>query len=91
MFCDSPLPSAEDLESPEPPVFCTPGFKIKKSNGHCTPAAQGGDDPESPDRPGNLAATPEVPAFQTPYLSRLVSTKKVQKTFSEDVTSQFSV
>ncbi|KAG7240387.1 hypothetical protein INR49_026958 [Caranx melampygus] len=68
--------SAENLESPEPPVFCTPGFKIKKTNGPCTPAAQSRDDPESPDRPGNLAATPEVPAFQTPYLNRLVSTKK---------------
>ncbi|XP_040913390.1 spindle and kinetochore-associated protein 3 isoform X2 [Toxotes jaculatrix] len=67
---------AENLESPEPPVFCTPGFKIKKTNGHCSPPAQGSGDPESPTHPGILPTTPEVPAFQTPYVNRLVSTKK---------------
>lgn len=71
------LPSANSLESPEPPVFCTPGFKIKKTNGHCSPPAQGNGDPESPCCPGNLPTTPDVPAFQTPYMNRLVSTKKV--------------
>ncbi|XP_049905162.1 spindle and kinetochore-associated protein 3 [Epinephelus moara] len=67
---------AQTLESPEPPVFCTPGFKIRKTNGHCSPPAQGNGDPESPGHPGNLPTTPEVPAFQTPYVNRLVSTKK---------------
>ncbi|XP_035533070.1 spindle and kinetochore-associated protein 3 [Morone saxatilis] len=67
---------ADNLESPEPPVFCTPGFKIKKTNGQCSPPAQGNGDPESPGRPGNLPTTPEVPAFQTPYMNRLVSNKK---------------
>ncbi|XP_030614190.1 SKA complex subunit 3 [Archocentrus centrarchus] len=66
----------EKLESPEPPVFCTPGFKIKKTNGHCSPAAQDTADPESPCCPGNLPTTPEVPAFKTPYVNRLVSTQK---------------
>ncbi|XP_060944771.1 spindle and kinetochore-associated protein 3 isoform X1 [Limanda limanda] len=73
---------AENLESPELPVFCTQGFKIKKTNkptANCSPAAPGGGDPESPTRPGPLCTTPEVPAFQTPYLSRLVSTKKSAK------------
>uniref|UniRef100_A0A8C4EST8 Spindle and kinetochore associated complex subunit 3 n=1 Tax=Dicentrarchus labrax TaxID=13489 RepID=A0A8C4EST8_DICLA len=72
---------ADNLESPEPPVFCTPGFKIKKTNGQCSPPAQGNDDPESPGRPGNLPTTPEVPAFQTPYMNRLVSNKKDSHTF----------
>ncbi|XP_045910916.1 spindle and kinetochore-associated protein 3 [Micropterus dolomieu] len=61
---------ANNLESPEPPVFCTPGFKIKKTNGHCN------GEPESPSCPDNVPSTPEVPAFQTPYVNRLVSTKK---------------
>ncbi|XP_044073316.1 spindle and kinetochore-associated protein 3 isoform X2 [Siniperca chuatsi] len=67
---------ANNVESPEPPVFCTPGFKIKKTNSHCALPAQGNGDPESPGCPGNLPSTPEVPAFQTPYVNRLVSTKK---------------
>uniref|UniRef100_A0A3B4UKP4 Spindle and kinetochore associated complex subunit 3 n=1 Tax=Seriola dumerili TaxID=41447 RepID=A0A3B4UKP4_SERDU len=67
---------AENLESPKPPVFCTPGFKIKKTNSHCSPPAQVSGDPESPVCPGHLPTTPEVPAFQTPYLNRLVSNKK---------------
>ncbi|XP_035031414.1 spindle and kinetochore-associated protein 3 isoform X1 [Hippoglossus stenolepis] len=73
---------AENLESPELPVFCTQGFKIKKTNkptANCSPAASGRGDPESPTRLGPLCTTPEVPAFQTPYLSRLVSTKKSAK------------
>ncbi|XP_054887383.1 spindle and kinetochore-associated protein 3 [Poeciliopsis prolifica] len=64
----------DNLESPEPPVICTPGFKIKKPNGHIPP--QETRDPESPCRHGNPSMTPEVPAFQTPYVNRLVSGKK---------------
>ncbi|XP_070694499.1 SKA complex subunit 3 [Pempheris klunzingeri] len=70
------LMKENSLESPEPPVFCTPGFKIKKTNGHCSPPAQGNGGPQSPGCPGNLPTTPEVPAFQTPYVNRLVSAKK---------------
>uniref|UniRef100_A0A8D3A5N9 Spindle and kinetochore associated complex subunit 3 n=1 Tax=Scophthalmus maximus TaxID=52904 RepID=A0A8D3A5N9_SCOMX len=65
-----------DLESPEPPVFCTPGLKIKKTNSHRSPAEQGSGDPESPGLRGHLHTTPEAPTFQTPYVNRLVSTKK---------------
>ncbi|XP_053184874.1 spindle and kinetochore-associated protein 3 [Scomber japonicus] len=68
--------NGDNLNSPEPPVFCTPGFKIKKPNGHCTPSAQGNAAPESPGCPSNLPTTPEVPAFKTPYVNRLVSSKK---------------
>ncbi|KAK2840154.1 hypothetical protein Q5P01_013894 [Channa striata] len=67
---------ADNLESPELPVFCTPGFKIKKPKSHCSSPAQGNSDPESHGCPVNLPSTPEAPAFQTPYVNRLVSTKK---------------
>uniref|UniRef100_A0A3B5ML16 Uncharacterized protein n=1 Tax=Xiphophorus couchianus TaxID=32473 RepID=A0A3B5ML16_9TELE len=60
-----------NLESPELPVVCTPGLKIKKPNGHLP--SQETRDPESPCRHGNLSPTPEVPAFETPYVNRLVS------------------
>nr|XP_020487683.1 spindle and kinetochore-associated protein 3 [Labrus bergylta] len=64
------------FESPEPPVFCTPGLKIKKANGTCATPAQGNRDQESPIHPNILPTTPEVPAFQTPYMNHIVSTKK---------------
>ncbi|KAM9850636.1 SKA complex subunit 3 [Aulostomus maculatus] len=67
---------AENLESPEPPVLCTPGFKIRKTTGHCSPHTQGDQDLQSLSGPGDAPSTPEVPAFQTPHLNRLVSIKK---------------
>ncbi|KAM4608695.1 SKA complex subunit 3 [Polymixia lowei] len=73
---DSTTTKADRLETPEPPVFCTPGFKITKS-GACSvspPPVEGSAD--SPCRPGNLQTTPEVPAFQTPYINRLLSSRK---------------
>ncbi|XP_071392269.1 SKA complex subunit 3 [Centroberyx affinis] len=68
--------NAAGMESPEPPVFCTPGFKITKSTGRSSAPALGRGDPESPGRPGNQPSTPEVPAFQTLYMNRLLSTRK---------------
>ncbi|KAM4730862.1 SKA complex subunit 3 isoform 2-T2 [Anableps anableps] len=47
-----------NLESPELPLLCTPGFKIKKSNGHLP--SQDTKDPESPSHHGNLPTTPET-------------------------------
>ncbi|XP_054643862.1 spindle and kinetochore-associated protein 3 isoform X2 [Dunckerocampus dactyliophorus] len=68
-------PQKEDTwESPEPPMFCTPGFKIKKTNGHCSLPLQG--DSESPSQSNTLATTPEIPTFKTPYMNRLISTRK---------------
>ncbi|XP_037645983.1 LOW QUALITY PROTEIN: spindle and kinetochore-associated protein 3 [Sebastes umbrosus] len=67
---------AQSLKSPEPPVFYTPGFKIKKTNGQCSPPVQSNGDPESPGRPGNLPTTPEVPVFHSPHMNQLVSTRK---------------
>nr|XP_046260297.1 spindle and kinetochore-associated protein 3 isoform X2 [Scatophagus argus] len=66
----------DGLESPELPVLCTPGFKIKRTKSHCSPPVQDNGDPESPDCPRKAPTTPEVPAFQTPYLNQLVSAKK---------------
>ncbi|XP_055086526.1 spindle and kinetochore-associated protein 3 [Periophthalmus magnuspinnatus] len=65
----------DDLESPEPPVFCTPGLKIKKTH----PTTETSSDLESPSCPAILPSTPEVPAFQTPYVNRLLSTKKSER------------
>ncbi|XP_020776061.2 spindle and kinetochore-associated protein 3 [Boleophthalmus pectinirostris] len=65
----------DDLESPEPPVFCTPGLKIKKTH----PTTECSSDLESPSSPAILPSTPEVPAFQTPYVNRLLSTKKNER------------
>ncbi|XP_056144858.1 spindle and kinetochore-associated protein 3 [Lampris incognitus] len=70
---------ADSMESPETPIFCTPGIKISKSH-DCTskpPPVEGGN-LGSPDCPINLQTTPEVPVFQTPYVNRLVSARKVQ-------------
>ncbi|KAM9709687.1 SKA complex subunit 3 [Menidia menidia] len=66
---------ASTMASPEPPVFCTPGFKIKKANGPDSPPAQSGG-PDLPFGPPHLPSTPEVPAFETPYVNRVVSSKK---------------
>uniref|UniRef100_A0A8C2ZR40 Spindle and kinetochore-associated protein 3 n=1 Tax=Cyclopterus lumpus TaxID=8103 RepID=A0A8C2ZR40_CYCLU len=71
-------PPAQNLESPEPPVFYTPGFKIKKPNRDRSPPAQSDGDPEFPDRHGNLPATPEAPVFQTPSMNRMATSGKVR-------------
>lgn len=63
----------DDLESPEPPVFCTPGFKIKKAH----PVTESSS--ESPAAPAQQPSTPDVPAFQTPYVNRLLSLKESEK------------
>ncbi|XP_073329822.1 SKA complex subunit 3 [Pagrus major] len=68
------LQAKDNMESPELPVFCTPGLKIKKTNGHCSPPTQGNGDPEP--STSNQPTTPDVPVFQTPYVNRMVSTKK---------------
>ncbi|TNN44346.1 Spindle and kinetochore-associated protein 3 [Liparis tanakae] len=64
------------LESPEPPVFCTPGLKITKPAARRSPPAQSAAGPQSPARPAHLPTTPEPPVLQTPYLSRLGPSRK---------------
>ncbi|KAM4557760.1 SKA complex subunit 3 [Odontesthes bonariensis] len=63
----------DNMASPEPPVLCNPRFKIKKANGHCSPPAQSNGGPVGP---SDLPSTPDVPAFESAYVNRLVSTKK---------------
>ncbi|XP_029915369.1 spindle and kinetochore-associated protein 3-like isoform X2 [Myripristis murdjan] len=66
----------DSLETPEPPVLCSSGFNITKSNTRFSPPPPGGDDPQSPVHPAALPTSPEVPAFETPYVKRLFSTRK---------------
>lgn len=63
----------DDLESPEPPVFFTPGLKVKKTH----PATESSS--ESPTCSAKPPSTPDVPAFQTPYVNRLLSFKESEK------------
>lgn len=67
------LQANDDLESPEPPVFCTPGLKIRKT----LPAFDSSS--ESPTCLTKLPSTPDVPAFQTPFVNRLRSTVKSER------------
>lgn len=74
---NSLMESLKAKDSPEPPVFRTPGLKIKKT--HVSTSVENISDLESPSYPANMPPTPEVPAFQTPYMNRLISTKKSQR------------
>ncbi|CAN9497504.1 unnamed protein product [Ophioblennius macclurei] len=67
---------AEKLATPEPPSLCTPGLKIRNTNGHPSSSAAVGSDPQSPCAADVASSTPELPEFQTPYVKRLVSSKK---------------
>ncbi|XP_077583690.1 SKA complex subunit 3 [Stigmatopora nigra] len=70
-------PQKEDsLVSPEPPVFCTPGLQVKKTKGNCSPRPQGDSHAQLPSAAIQPNVIPEVPAFQTPYLKRMLSNKK---------------
>ncbi|XP_010878558.2 spindle and kinetochore-associated protein 3 [Esox lucius] len=65
------------MESPKAPVFSIPGLKITKLPQRApSPPPRGSNDLGSPCRLGNLQGTPEVPAFETPYINRLLSTRK---------------
>uniref|UniRef100_A0AAY5L8Q0 Spindle and kinetochore-associated protein 3 n=1 Tax=Esox lucius TaxID=8010 RepID=A0AAY5L8Q0_ESOLU len=74
------------MESPKAPVFSIPGLKITKLPQRApSPPPRGSNDLGSPCRLGNLQGTPEVPAFETPYINRLLSTRKVRLTFNRSV------
>ncbi|KAG1960018.1 spindle and kinetochore-associated protein 3 [Pimephales promelas] len=64
--------ASESLESPEPPVFCTPGFKIEKHRIPSSPPLKEKNYLDSPPRPNNCPSTPELPAFETPFVSKLI-------------------
>ncbi|XP_056611322.1 spindle and kinetochore-associated protein 3 [Triplophysa dalaica] len=67
----SSVSNTVSLESPEPPVFCTPGFKIKKRRVPSSPEIDGLNNLASPPRQ-NCPSTPEFPAFETPFVSKLL-------------------
>ncbi|XP_061698060.1 spindle and kinetochore-associated protein 3 isoform X2 [Syngnathoides biaculeatus] len=75
----APTPSLSeenDLVSPEPPVFFTPGLGIKR-NGPCSPPPHDAAEfRSSAAKPSILPESPEVPVFQTPSLKHLLSSKK---------------
>lgn len=58
------------------PVFSTLEIKMNKQLGQSCDLPNGVSDPDSPSRPG-AAATPELPTFETPYINKLVSARKV--------------
>lgn len=66
------------MESPEVPVFSTFDLKIKTRVGPLDTVFNGTTEPQSPTRPSNAAATPELPVFETPYINKLISAKKVR-------------
>uniref|UniRef100_A0AAY5L495 Spindle and kinetochore-associated protein 3 n=1 Tax=Esox lucius TaxID=8010 RepID=A0AAY5L495_ESOLU len=79
------------MESPKAPVFSIPGLKITKLPQRApSPPPRGSNDLGSPCRLGNLQGTPEVPAFETPYINRLLSTRKVRLTFNRSVSVSVS-
>ncbi|TSV41630.1 Spindle and kinetochore-associated protein 3 [Bagarius yarrelli] len=70
--------SADSMDSPEVPVFSTLEIKTNKQLGQSSGSLTSGvSDSESPPRPS--ATTPELPVFETPYISKFISAKKVTK------------
>ncbi|XP_077473651.1 SKA complex subunit 3 [Stigmatopora argus] len=71
-------PQKEDcLMSPEPPVFCTPGLQVKKIKSNCSSPPRGAGGHAQLQSAAVLPIDiPEVPAFQTPFLKRMLSNKK---------------
>lgn len=60
------------------PVFSTLEIKMNKQPDQSCDLPNGVSDSESPSRLGAAAAaTPELPTFETPYISKLVSARKV--------------
>ncbi|XP_060785579.1 spindle and kinetochore-associated protein 3 isoform X3 [Neoarius graeffei] len=72
--------SSDSMESPEVPVFSTLEIKMNKQPDQSCDLPNGVSDSESPSRLGAAAAaTPELPTFETPYISKLVSARKETK------------
>ncbi|XP_076857287.1 SKA complex subunit 3 [Brachyhypopomus gauderio] len=75
--CDpSEKHSHESMESPEVPVFSTLELTVNKRLALPSALPARESEPHSPPRHGNGAATPELPVFETPYISKLVSARK---------------
>ncbi|XP_036415017.1 spindle and kinetochore-associated protein 3 [Colossoma macropomum] len=71
----------ESMESPELPAFCTLDLKMNKQlvSSSAQPSS-----PHSPPHPGNAAATPELPTFETPFISKLISARKETRQDEQD-------
>lgn len=65
------------MKSPEMPVLSTLEIKMNTQLGQSCSLPNGESDPESLSRPSAATDTPELPTFETPYLSKLISTRKV--------------
>ncbi|MCJ8732408.1 hypothetical protein PDJAM_G00211060 [Pangasius djambal] len=71
--------SGDSMESPEVPVFSTLEIKMNKQLGQSCSLPNGVSDPDSPSRTSAATATPELPTFETPYISKLISARKEPK------------
>lgn len=67
----------DSMKSPEVPVFSTLEIKMSKQLGQSSSLANGGSDPEFPSQPSAATTTPELPTFETPYINKLISARKV--------------
>lgn len=65
------------MVSPEVPAFSTLEIKMNKQLGQSYSLLNGVSVPESPCKPSAGTATPELPKFETPYISKLISARKV--------------
>uniref|UniRef100_A0A4W4HLN2 Spindle and kinetochore associated complex subunit 3 n=1 Tax=Electrophorus electricus TaxID=8005 RepID=A0A4W4HLN2_ELEEL len=67
----------ESMESPEVPVFSILEITVNKQLAPPSAPSTRESEPQSPPGHGNGAATPELPVFETPYITKLVSARKV--------------
>lgn len=65
------------MESPEVPLFSTLEIKMNKQLGQSYSPPNRASDPGSPSRLSAAPATPELPTFETPYVGKLISARKV--------------
>ncbi|KAF5902033.1 spindle and kinetochore-associated protein 3, partial [Clarias magur] len=68
--------SSDSMESPEVPVFSTLDIKINRHPSQSYSVQDGVCDSESPSRQSAANTTPELPKFETPYISKLISARK---------------
>ncbi|KAL6484817.1 hypothetical protein MHYP_G00068620 [Metynnis hypsauchen] len=69
------------MESPELPAFCTLDLKMNKQ---LVLSSAQPISPHSPPHPGNANATPELPTFETPFISKLISSRKETRQDEQD-------
>lgn len=65
------------MDTPETPEIRTPGFRIVKKALPHTPVQSCHDKQDSPSSQSSDLVSPELPTFETPYVRKLLSVKKV--------------